>query len=72
MFYDTKMDQQPTVVLGDVDLCIINRQIRSFLIAQGYTLGPMFVHQDNLSCMALIKKGGPWYRVCDYWSVSML
>ena len=33
--------------------------MRNFLIAQGYTMGPVIVHQDNLSCMALIKKGGP-------------
>jgi Reverse transcriptase (RNA-dependent DNA polymerase) len=33
--------------------------MRHFLIAQGYVIGPVIIHQDNMSCMALIKKGGP-------------
>jgi hypothetical protein len=32
---------------------------RNFVIAQGYDVGPVVLHQDNLSCMALIKRGGP-------------
>ena len=33
--------------------------LRNFVIAQGYDLGPVVIYQDNLSCMALMKKGGP-------------
>ena len=32
--------------------------LRNFVIAQGYDIGPV-VYQDNLSCMALMKRGGP-------------
>jgi hypothetical protein len=31
---------------------------RSFLTAQGYQCGPVTVYQDNMSCMALIERGG--------------
>ena len=33
--------------------------MRNFLLGQGYKLGPAIVYQDNKSCMALIKRGGP-------------
>jgi hypothetical protein len=33
--------------------------LRNFIIAQGYDVGPVILHQDNMSCMALIKRGGP-------------
>ena len=33
--------------------------LRNLIIAQGYDLGPAVIYQDNLSCMALIKRGGP-------------
>ena len=33
--------------------------LRNFVIAQGYDFGPAIIYQDNLSCMALMKKGGP-------------
>jgi Reverse transcriptase (RNA-dependent DNA polymerase) len=33
--------------------------LRHLIIAQGYDLGPAVVYQDNMSCMALIKRGGP-------------
>ena len=33
--------------------------LRNFIIAQGYDVGPAILHQDNMSCMALIKRGGP-------------
>ena len=33
--------------------------VRNFVIAQGYDVGPVVLHQDNMSCMALIKRGGP-------------
>ena len=32
--------------------------VRNFIIAQGYDVGPVVLHQD-MSCMALIKRGGP-------------
>ena len=31
--------------------------IRRFLQSQGYTPGPLLAYQDNLSCMALVKRG---------------
>ena len=30
---------------------------RMFLVNQGYTIGPVTVYQDNMSCMALIDRG---------------
>ena len=33
--------------------------LRNFVIEQGYSVGPVIVYQDNLSCMALMKRGGP-------------
>jgi hypothetical protein len=33
--------------------------LRNLIIAQGYDIGPAVVYQDNMSCMALIKRGGP-------------
>jgi hypothetical protein len=33
--------------------------LRNFVIAQGYVLGPAIIYQDNMSCMALMKRGGP-------------
>ena len=33
--------------------------LRNFVIGQGYSIGPVVVYQDNLSCMALMKRGGP-------------
>ena len=33
--------------------------LRNFVIAQGYEVGPAIVYQDNMSCMALMKRGGP-------------
>ena len=32
---------------------------RNFVVAQGYDVGPVVLHQDNMSCMALVKKGSP-------------
>ena len=29
------------------------------MIAQVYEVGPAIVYQDNMSCMALMKRGGP-------------
>ena len=31
----------------------------NFVIAQGYKIGPALIYQDNMSCMALMKRGGP-------------
>lgn len=33
--------------------------LRNFILAQGYDTGPAVIYQDNMSCMALIKRGGP-------------
>jgi hypothetical protein len=33
--------------------------MRNFVQAQGYEVGPAIIYQDNTSCMALMKKGGP-------------
>jgi hypothetical protein len=33
--------------------------LRSFIEAQGYEMGPAVLYQDNLSTMALMKRGGP-------------
>eukprot|EP01034_Spumella_vulgaris_P043741 gene43741-54354_t len=33
--------------------------LRNFVIAQGYETGPAVIYQDNMSCMALMKRGGP-------------
>ena len=31
--------------------------IRNFLISQGYSMEPMIIYQDNMSCMALVERG---------------
>jgi hypothetical protein len=33
--------------------------LRNFVIAQGNSVGPAVIYQDNLSCMALMNRGGP-------------
>ena len=33
--------------------------MRNFIVHQGYDVGPVILHQDNMSCMALVKRGGP-------------
>jgi hypothetical protein len=33
--------------------------LRNFIRAQGYETGPAVIYQDNMSCMALMKRGGP-------------
>jgi hypothetical protein len=33
--------------------------LRNFVQNQGYETGPAVIYQDNLSCMALMKRGGP-------------
>ena len=33
--------------------------LRNFIIRQGYEVGPAILYQDNMSCMALMKKGRP-------------
>jgi hypothetical protein len=33
--------------------------VANFINAQGYDVGPVVLHQDNMSCMALVKRGSP-------------
>ena len=33
--------------------------LRNFIEAQGYSVGPAVIFQDNMSTMALMKRGGP-------------
>jgi hypothetical protein len=33
--------------------------LKNFVSEQGYSVGPVVIYQDNLSCMALMKRGGP-------------
>jgi hypothetical protein len=33
--------------------------LRNFVAAQGYDMGPAIIYQDNMSTMALMKRGGP-------------
>ena len=33
--------------------------VRNFILSQGYEVGPAIIYQDNLSCMALMKRGNP-------------
>jgi len=33
--------------------------MRNFVKAQGYDVGPVIIYQDNMTCMALMKRGGP-------------
>jgi hypothetical protein len=33
--------------------------VRNFVEAQGYTIGPAVIYQDNMSCIALMKRGSP-------------
>jgi hypothetical protein len=33
--------------------------LRNFVSEQGHSVGPVVIYQDNLSCMALMKRGGP-------------
>ena len=33
--------------------------LKNFVAEQGYSVGPVVIYQDNLSCMALMKRGGP-------------
>jgi len=54
----TKSSTEAELVgLSDSASTIIN--VRNFIIAQGYELGPAIIYQDNLSTMALMKRGGP-------------
>lgn len=46
-------------LVGLSDSASVAINVRNFVIDQGYDLGPAIVYQDNLSCMALIKRGGP-------------
>ena len=45
--------------MGLSDTATLAIHLRNFVIGQGYDIGPAIVYQDNLSCMALMKRGGP-------------
>ena len=36
--------------------------LRNFVITQGYDVGPAVLYQDDMSTMALMKRGGPGSR----------
>ncbi len=46
-------------LVGLSDTASLAIHLRNFVIAQGYEVGPAVIYQDNLSCMALMKRGGP-------------
>jgi hypothetical protein len=46
-------------VVGVSDTASQAIHLRSLIIAQGYDLGPAVVYKDNMSCIALFKRGGP-------------
>jgi hypothetical protein len=46
-------------LVGLSDMASQALHLRNFVMAQGYDMGPVFIHQDNMSCMALIKRGAP-------------
>ncbi len=33
--------------------------LKNFVEKQGYSVGPVIIYQDSLSCMSLMKRGGP-------------
>jgi hypothetical protein len=45
------------VGLSDSGSVVIH--LRNFVGAQGYDMPPAKLHEDNMSCMALVKRGGP-------------
>jgi hypothetical protein len=54
----TKSSMEAEMV-GMSDSASASIHMRHWLVAQGYDMGPVVVYQDNMSCMALIKRGGP-------------
>jgi hypothetical protein len=46
-------------LIGLSDMASQALHLRNFVMAQGYDMGPVLIHQDNMSCMALIKRGSP-------------
>jgi hypothetical protein len=46
-------------LVGLSDTASLAIHLRNFVLAQGYDVGPAIIYQDNLSCMALMKRGGP-------------
>ena len=46
-------------LVGLSDTASLAIHMRNFVLAQGYEVGPAVIYQDNLSCMALMKRGGP-------------
>ena len=39
------------------DSCNHGMHVRRFIVAQGYASNPLRVFQDNMSCMALVRRG---------------
>ena len=54
-----KIVTKSTELVGLSDTASQAIHLRNLIIAQGYDLGPAVLYQDNMSCMALIKRGGP-------------
>ena len=46
-------------LVGLSDTATLAIHLRNFVLDQGYEIGPAVVYQDNMSCMALMKRGGP-------------
>jgi hypothetical protein len=46
-------------LVGLSDTASLAIHLRNFVRAQGYDTGPAIIYQDNLSTMALMKRGGP-------------
>jgi len=46
-------------LVGLSDTATLAIHLRNFVQGQGYDIGPAIVYQDNMSCMALMKRGGP-------------
>ena len=46
-------------LVGLSDTAMQEIHLRNFVQAQGNDIGPVVIYQDNMSCMALMKRGGP-------------
>lgn len=54
----TKSSTESELVgMSDVTSNVIH--VRNFVLSQGYQVEPAIIYQDNMSTMALVKKGGP-------------
>ena len=54
---DRSSTEAELVALSDMTSQALH--MRMFLVAQGYDVGPAKLLQDNMSCMALMNRGGP-------------